>query len=216
MTTYDLGAVVTLSVAITNPAGAPADATAVTCTVTLPDGTTATPTVSHPATGSYTCTYTPAAVGAYRVHWVATGSNASAKVDTFTIADPDHTPAATYSGDPADTDLDQVRFLLRDTDTAAPLLTDTEIEWLLTEWGDTRQAARAGAETLAARFAQSAVTSKRIGDLALTESYSEQSVTFARLAGMLAQQAGRVRSPASWTTPDQPEASFSSGQFDNG
>jgi hypothetical protein len=41
----------------------------------------------------------------------------------------------TYSGDPMDSDKDEVRFLLQDTDPGTlPLLTDEEIEFLLERW----------------------------------------------------------------------------------
>ena len=41
--------------------------------------------------------------------------------------------AFTYSGDPADSQLDTVRFLISDIDPDDPLLQDEEISWLLTE-----------------------------------------------------------------------------------
>ena len=59
---YDLGDVVSLSVNVVDSAGAAANATAVVCTVTLPDGTTATPDVTNSATGTYTIAYTPTVV----------------------------------------------------------------------------------------------------------------------------------------------------------
>jgi len=40
----------------------------------------------------------------------------------------------TYSGDPAVSDLDTVRFYLQDTDTSFQLLQDEEIQWLIDEW----------------------------------------------------------------------------------
>lgn len=85
---YDLGDPVPLGVEVRNSAGALANATAVTLTVTLPDGTTATPTVSNPSTGSYTATYTPAAAGRFTARWVATGTNACAYTTEFTVDDP--------------------------------------------------------------------------------------------------------------------------------
>jgi len=88
MASYDLGDVVALAVEVRDSAGALADATAVALTVTLPDATTATPVVAHPSTGRYTASYTPAAAGRYTVRWVATGTNASAYTDAFTVLDP--------------------------------------------------------------------------------------------------------------------------------
>lgn len=83
--TYDLGDVVPLGVTIKDSNGDLADATAVSCTITLPDGTTEAGTVAHPSTGSYTCDYSPASVGRYLVAWSATGSNASALSDVFDV-----------------------------------------------------------------------------------------------------------------------------------
>lgn len=82
---YDLGDPVGLAVSITDSSGNPADAGAVTATVTLPDGTTATPTVNHPGVGQYTATYTPTVIGRHNVRWVATGANASAFNDVFDV-----------------------------------------------------------------------------------------------------------------------------------
>lgn len=84
MTAYDLGDVVTLTATIRDDDGQPVDATAVVCTVTAPDATT-TPTVNNPATGVYTVTIEPATAGRYLARWVATGTNAAAFVDSFTV-----------------------------------------------------------------------------------------------------------------------------------
>lgn len=92
MATYDLGDVVALSVNVKNSAGALADATAVVCTVTLPDGTTATPTVTHASTGVYSAGYSPTLAGRHLVNWVATGANASAYTDVFNVNDPTYAP----------------------------------------------------------------------------------------------------------------------------
>jgi hypothetical protein len=85
MATYDIGDVVTLTCTVRDAGGALADAGAITCTITLPDGTTAGPTPAHPSTGTYTATYTPAAAGRFAVKWVATGTNAGAFADDFTV-----------------------------------------------------------------------------------------------------------------------------------
>ena len=85
MTVYTLGDVVTLSCTVRDAAGALADAGAITCTITLPDGTTTSPSPAHPSTGTYTATYTPAAAGRFAVKWLATGTNAGAFADDFTV-----------------------------------------------------------------------------------------------------------------------------------
>ncbi len=86
--TYDLGDVVALAVEVRDTAGDLADATAITLTITLPDGTTATPVTANPSTGRYTASYTPTVAGRFSVRWVASGTNASAYTDAFTVLDP--------------------------------------------------------------------------------------------------------------------------------
>jgi len=85
--TYDLGDVVPLGITITDATGANANASAVTCTITLPDGTSSTGSVTNPATGQYNCDFQPSQVGRHSVRWVATGTNASAFTDDFTVRD---------------------------------------------------------------------------------------------------------------------------------
>lgn len=84
---YDLGDPVALSVEIRNQAGTLANATTVTCTVTRPDGTTAALATANPSTGQYTATFTPTLTGPHQVRWVATGTNACAFSDGFTVRD---------------------------------------------------------------------------------------------------------------------------------
>ena len=84
---YDLGDVVPLGITITDSTGANANASAVTCTITLPDGTTSSGSVTNPATGLYNCDYSPTIVGRYSVRWLATGTNASAFTDDFLVRD---------------------------------------------------------------------------------------------------------------------------------
>ena len=87
MAVYDLGDVVALGVTITDAAGSPADATTVVATIVAPDGTSSTPSVVHSGTGLYDLNYTPSQYGRYTIRWVATGTNASAYADEFTVRD---------------------------------------------------------------------------------------------------------------------------------
>jgi hypothetical protein len=82
---YDLGDVVPLTVDIRDVNGALANASAVTLTITLPDGTSITPAVASPSTGRYQLDYQTTQVGRHSVRWVATGSNASAYTDSFDV-----------------------------------------------------------------------------------------------------------------------------------
>ena len=85
--TYDLGDVVPLGITITDSTGANANASAVTCTIYLPDGTTSTGSVTNPSTGLYNCDFSPSQVGRHAVKWIATGTNASAYSDDFLVRD---------------------------------------------------------------------------------------------------------------------------------
>ena len=82
----DLGDVVPLTLQVKDPVTlALANAGAVVCTVTAPDGTSSTPAVGNPTTGNYSVQFTPAQYGQHRVRWVATGTNAGAFADEFVV-----------------------------------------------------------------------------------------------------------------------------------
>jgi hypothetical protein len=85
--TYDLGDVVPLGITITDSTGANSNASAVTCTISLPDGTNSTGSVTNPSTGQYNCDFSPSQVGRHAVRWLATGTNASAYTDEFVVRD---------------------------------------------------------------------------------------------------------------------------------
>ena len=87
----------------------------------------------------------------------------------------------TYVG-PATSDRDKVRFLIQDVDTTRQLMSDEEIAWLISEWGDVYEAAANAAEALAAKFTGKADYSKSVGDLSLNETFSSQSAGFKELA----------------------------------
>lgn len=84
--------------------------------------------------------------------------------------------------DPTTGDRDRVRFLIQDTDSAAPHMTDAEIAWLITESSDVYDAAATAADTLAAKYAGKSDYSKKVGDLSLQETFSNQATTFQTLA----------------------------------
>jgi hypothetical protein len=87
----------------------------------------------------------------------------------------------TYVG-PATSDRDKVRFLIQDVETTRQLMSDEEIAWLISEWGDVYEAAANAAEALAAKFTGKADYSKSVGDLSLNETFSSQSAGFKELA----------------------------------
>jgi hypothetical protein len=84
---YDLGDVVPLGITITDSAGANANASAVTCTIILPDDTSSIGSVTNPTTGQYNCDFSPSQVGRHSVRWLATGTNAAAFTDDFVVRD---------------------------------------------------------------------------------------------------------------------------------
>jgi uncharacterized phiE125 gp8 family phage protein len=92
-----LGSVVRLYFYTYDTASAPANATAVTCVITRPDGTTTSGSVTNTATGVYEVQYTPTQVGHHGVYWQATGLNASAAEDTFSVDDHTVAPAVSLS-----------------------------------------------------------------------------------------------------------------------
>jgi hypothetical protein len=82
---FDLGDVVPLTVNIRGADGVLANATAVTLTITLPDGTTTSPAPANPSVGLYQVDYITVMEGRHLVRWVATGNNASAYTDSFDV-----------------------------------------------------------------------------------------------------------------------------------
>lgn len=91
-----------------------------------------------------------------------------------------------YGNDPGHDPLDHVRFLVGDTSTSTPDLSDEEVAFLLdTEGSPTRAAARA-AETLSARYSKTA-SEKRVGPLTIIQGTRamSKSMEFGRLAKLL-------------------------------
>ena len=91
----------------------------------------------------------------------------------------------TYSGNPASTARDEVRFLSGDTDTTDQQVTDEEIAWALSEnSSNAYTAASVIAYAISAKFARKA--DKSVGDLSL--SYSQLSKQYAELGARLRSQ----------------------------
>jgi hypothetical protein len=83
---FDVGDSVPIAVDVKDSAGVLANASSVTLTITLPDGTTATPTVTNPptVTGQYRYTYVPTQVGLHAWRFVSTTPN-TAYADVFDV-----------------------------------------------------------------------------------------------------------------------------------
>ena len=73
-----------------------------------------------------------------------------------------------YSGDPGSSTRDEVRFLIQDTDTDNQLLSDEELDYLITAYTDAYSAAVAAVVSLIATAARSEEESKSVGDLSLS------------------------------------------------
>lgn len=83
---FDLGDSVPLAVDVTDANGALVNATAITLTITLPDGTTTSPSVTNPpaSTGQYRVTYVSVQEGRHTVRWVTTNPS-TAYQDVFDV-----------------------------------------------------------------------------------------------------------------------------------
>jgi hypothetical protein len=91
--------------------------------------------------------------------------------------------AFTYSTDPSTSTRNEVRFLINDVDSTDVLFSDAELDYLIAEWVDVYETCRAACETLASRFNRLAdSTSKSVGDISVSESYSAKSQQYQDLA----------------------------------
>lgn len=94
--------------------------------------------------------------------------------------------AWSYSGNPASTPKDAVRYLVGDTVSTDPLTTDEEIAWALAQNSNIYVAASIVAETIATKFA-TMKTSVRIGPI--SEEYGNRAVFYANQAKELKNKA---------------------------
>jgi len=132
-----------------------------------------------------------------------------------------------YSGNPSSSDRDAVRFLLNDTDSTDVLLQNEEIEYLIVQWGDVYEVARAGAETIASSFSRQADNiSKTVGDLSISKSFNAKASQYRELAKSFQMQKMRKLPPKPRINPQSiestsnrdpftPTTDFFVGQFDN-
>jgi hypothetical protein len=73
-----------------------------------------------------------------------------------------------YSGNPGASNLDHIRFLIQDTDTADQLFSNEELTYLFNSYGDAYSAAIAAVTTLIAKGARVQEESKTVADLSLS------------------------------------------------
>jgi hypothetical protein len=100
-----------------------------------------------------------------------------------------------YSGNPASSDTDAVRFLVGDTDTTDQLISNEEINYTLSVYNEPAFAAIAAARSIAAKFARQSDQSRSVGDLSLSESFSQKSQQYQHLADHLSGLANSAALP---------------------
>lgn len=131
-----------------------------------------------------------------------------------------------YSGNPGASTRDTIRFLIQDTDTSDQLLSNEELDYLITVWSDAYGAALAAVSTLIAKASRSLEESKRVGDLSLTVKSGARVQQWEALYNRLQQERYRVQggipvynANAFVSTVDrsveEETMDFYMGQFDN-
>lgn len=152
----------------------------------------------------------------------STGNVSTVSTGTWSVG---RKPAQSYSGDPAVSTKDAVRFLIDDTGANDLwLLTDPEIAYVLTTFPDPRRAAASCARKISVKYAGR--PDKTVGDLSI--SWSQISTRYAAmadlleseatLAGDLTPYAGGISvadMAAVEANSDRVTPSFKLGQFDN-
>ena len=110
----------------------------------------------------------------------------------------------TYSGDPSTSTRNYVRFLIHDTDSTDALFSDEELNYVISEWGgDAYKSARECAEILIARFSRLAdSSSKSVGDISVSESYSAKVTHYKELANSFLQRQMRKSPPKPWANSE--------------
>jgi hypothetical protein len=120
-----------------------------------------------------------------------------------------------YSGDPSDSEVDAVRFLIGDTDASDWLLTDEEIQWTVTVRGNAYIAAPYAAESIGAKLSRESDSSKSVGDLSLSKSLSSRAKHFFDLADRLYAMSGSLDPPVVRFNDNAIGPEFYVGQMDN-
>lgn len=101
----------------------------------------------------------------------------------------------TYSGDPSSSVRDAVRFTVGDTDETEELVSDEEIDYLLTIHNGVGMAAVGAARAIAAKYSRKSDQSRAVGDLSLSQQYSQQSLNYHHLADHLLAIASGIDAP---------------------
>lgn len=126
--------------------------------------------------------------------------------------------AWTYSGNPASSALDEVRFLSGDTDSTNQQISNEEIAYLLGEWNNSSYTSAAFAcEAIAGKYSSRSDSSRSVGDLSISTQFGASAKTFLERAARLRSTAMRVNPPfPNWDVDGYPVTSeISIGIFRN-
>lgn len=126
--------------------------------------------------------------------------------------------AFNYSGNPSDSDLDEVRYLIHDTDSDDYHLEDAEINYHINNEGSNLQAAIKAAEQIAISLADKADS---VDAEEVSAEFRSQSDRYWKVAKKLdsrkAESGSGAKQLSTGTTlwNDDPDKQFEIGQFDN-
>ena len=104
-----------------------------------------------------------------------------------------------YSGNPADSNRNAVRFLIQDTDTNDQLLSNEEIDYTQTTAGSVYMAAHDCAYVIAPQYAQPASRTS-VGDMSI--SYSDRASGYYTIADRMLQLQAMREPPTPYIDPD--------------
>jgi len=195
---YYVGALPRITVAFTSvPTGLPADPTTVALVVIAPDGTTTIygynpGPIVWDSIGNYHYDLTLTQVGNWQFEWQGTGTVTAVTAGLFSVTG-FPTVSWSYSGNPASSPKDEVRFLIGDTNSSDPQLQDGEISYTIgLVYGSSPVPANGNyvpaiycADALIAKYARA--VSKSVGDLHVT--YSDRLKQYQELAARLRMRA---------------------------
>lgn len=131
----------------------------------------------------------------------------------------------TYSGDPATSQSDAVRFLIQDVDSTDVLMQDDEIAFLLAQSSSVYQAAHDACYVLATKFTRIANETKQVGDLSISRTYVAKASAYREMAERFMELAARREAPTPWANAESlkqtrdrlvqtPQTDFYLGQTD--
>lgn len=120
--------------------------------------------------------------------------------------------AWSYSGNPASSVKDWIRFRLGDKKETPQSLSDEEMEYLITQEVTPYMAASRAAEIMSAAHTATSVTSKQVGEVRLSYGYADTARRFSALAKELA--GGEARGIVSFISTDESAGYFQIGMMD--